>query len=74
METTVLRIYAGKPVLRLVDGETEKYCPGCYEWWPQTEEFFSFIRTRGHYHNECKACRQAKQAARREAQSAIVLQ
>lgn len=63
----VIRRYAGRPVLRKIDGEIEKLCGHCEEWWPQTDEFFSFITTRGHYHSECKACRAEQTAARRAA-------
>lgn len=48
----------------------EKLCPGCDTWWPQDEEFFSFIRTRGHFHNRCRACRASDQAARRQSRNA----
>lgn len=62
----IVRHYAGRPVLRKADGETEKFCGRCEEWWPQTDEFFSFITNRGHFHNECKACRAEQQAERRK--------
>lgn len=48
----------------------EKLCPGCLQWWPQDEEFFSFISTRCHFHNECRACRAAAQARRRQSRIA----
>ncbi|BCP56294.1 hypothetical protein K32_49110 [Kaistia sp. 32K] len=62
----IVRYYAGRPVVRKVDGETEKSCSRCQEWWPQTDEFYSFIHSRGHYHNECRACRAQQQANRRK--------
>jgi hypothetical protein len=62
----IVRQYAGRPVVRIEDGEKEKLCGRCNEWWPQTEEFFSFIATRKHFHNECRACRAQQQAQRRK--------
>ncbi|HGE7291984.1 TPA: hypothetical protein ACGCBD_002739 [Pseudomonas aeruginosa] len=50
----------------------EKLYPGCLQWWPQDEEFFSFISTRCHFHNECRACRAAAQARRRQSRIAAL--
>lgn len=55
---------------RMTDLGVEKLCPGCLQWWPQDEEFFSFISTRCHFHNECRACRAAAQARRRQSRIA----
>ncbi|WEW97727.1 hypothetical protein P3T65_26445 [Pseudomonas nitroreducens] len=57
-------------VTRVTDLGTEKLCPGCDTWWPQDGEFFSFITTRGHFHNRCRACRAGEQAARRQHEKA----
>jgi hypothetical protein len=47
--------------LREVDGETEKYCPVCREWWPADEEFFYFSKGRLQY--TCKACSNERRTA-----------
>ncbi|GLU38845.1 hypothetical protein [Pseudomonas sp. NBRC 100443] len=57
-------------VTRQTELGREKLCPGCDTWWPQDDEFFSFISTRGHYHNRCRACRARDQAERRNARKA----
>jgi RNase P subunit RPR2 len=37
------------------DGEKEKYCPSCDEWWPADKEFF-FSGGHGDLMARCKAC------------------
>lgn len=37
------------------DGELEKYCPGCNEWWPADSEFF-YSSGHGKLAKLCKAC------------------
>ena len=37
------------------DGEREKFCPRCKEWWPADKEFFYSNGHRG-LHSLCKAC------------------
>jgi hypothetical protein len=58
--------YNGQQVKRITELGIEKLCPGCNDWWPQTPEFFSYITTRGHYRNECRACLAQAQAVRRQ--------
>jgi hypothetical protein len=58
--------YNGQQIKRTTELGTEKLCPGCHEWWPHTAEFFSYITTRGHYHNQCLACRAQAQVVRRQ--------
>lgn len=62
------------PKLRTVDGEREKLCTRCNEWWPADEEFFYKDPTgaAGLFYC-CKACyaewriaQAAKKAARIE--------
>lgn len=39
------------------DGEPEKWCPRCKEWWPADTEFFFASRGRGDgLQPWCKAC------------------
>jgi hypothetical protein len=58
--------YNGQRIKRTTELGTEKLCPGCQEWWPHTAEFFSYITTRGYYHNQCLACRAQAQVVRRQ--------
>ena len=37
------------------DGEVEKYCPGCDEWWPNDKEFY-YGAGKGKLWRLCKAC------------------
>ncbi len=50
------------------DGEKERYCAGCDEWWPADKEFFF---TSGHgprqLASQCKACYLEKKNAKRRA-------
>lgn len=41
---------------RMIDGELEKRCPACKEWWPADTEFFFPLRQGGDLHSSCKAC------------------
>lgn len=47
------------------DGENERYCTGCHEWWPMTEEFFGFLSTRGHFRSHCRVCEAAAERDRK---------
>jgi len=39
------------------DGELEKRCSICHEWWPADREFFqSCSRNFGGLHSQCNAC------------------
>lgn len=41
------------------DGELEKHCPKCDDWWPADREFFfGYTDKEGneHLHDWCKAC------------------
>lgn len=43
------------------DGELERYCSICHEWWPADQEFFyHWVDKDGllHFHSWCKACYQ----------------
>lgn len=42
--------------LRIIDGETEKLCLKCGEWWPATTEFFYRAHKGGYLRSPCKAC------------------
>lgn len=57
--------YRGRTVRRMTEIGLEKLCPGCKEWWPQSNEFYTWIATRNHYHNKCRACLASDEAARR---------
>ncbi len=41
---------------RMADGELEKRCPACEEWWPADTEFFFSLRNGADLHSYCKAC------------------
>jgi len=38
------------------EGEMERYCPKCQEWWPADREFFYTTGSKGELHSWCKAC------------------
>ena len=58
---------------RVIDGEKERLCTGCNEWWPADEEFFYRDGGRG-LSSQCKACYLEKKYAKRKLQkSADVL-
>ncbi len=44
-----------KGVTRIVDGEVEKFCHKCSEWWPATDEYF-YRSTCKNLRSPCKAC------------------
>lgn len=45
------------PKLRCSDeGELEKFCRQCQEWWPATDEFFYRSARSGNFRSPCKAC------------------
>lgn len=47
------------------DGELERYCPRCDEWWPADREFFYTTGSDEELHSWCKACYQERRNARR---------
>ena len=50
------------------DGEKERYCPGCNEWWPADKEFFyGDGHTPRGLASQCKACYLEKKYAKRRA-------
>jgi len=55
---------------RLVDGEWEKFCPRCSDWWPADTEFFHPFKPYGLQY-VCKAC-EAEMAGRDSASKAMV--
>ena|GEM_PF-1851786 len=64
--------------LRVVEGQQEKFCPRCNEWWPADAEFFNADakRVAGLFYC-CRACSkdlradyEAKKAAAKASRSA----
>ena len=50
------------------DGEREKYCPRCQDWWPADKEFFyTSGKMSRQLHSWCKACYQEWRKVRRAA-------
>ena len=49
------------------DGELEKFCPRCEEWWPADREFWYTTGPagKGKLHSWCKACYQEVRNPRR---------
>lgn len=45
------------------EGEQEKRCSRCEEWWPADGEFFFWSKANG-LHSWCKACYMEDRAAR----------
>lgn len=45
-----------KGTFRIAEGELEKHCPQCGEWWPADTEFFFPLRQGAELHSSCKAC------------------
>lgn len=48
--------YPGTPTRINENGETEKLCGKCGEWWPLTPEFFGRNPRTGRLKSPCKAC------------------
>ena len=48
------------------DGELERFCPRCREWWPADKEFFFSSGHNGdELHAWCKACYLERRRERR---------
>lgn len=52
----------------MVDGEVERWCPECRDWWP-IGFFHRNPMSRGGRRRECGACRNEAKNARRRAQA-----
>jgi hypothetical protein len=54
------------PLLRIVNGQQERYCRKCKDWWPNTSEFFYYNKARDGFRSPCKACIADKRAQTNE--------
>jgi len=54
------------------DGELERQCSHCHEWWPADSEFFYGSKRNG-LHSWCKACVLEAKAERRKRKKLEVL-
>lgn len=49
------------------DGDLERFCPKCEDWWPADREFFYTTGSEGKLHSWCKACYEDDRRPRRRA-------
>lgn len=62
-----------KEMLRVVDGETEKFCRVCKEWWPADDEFFPRSpRDKSRFRSPCKCCIDERRRATNETKPCCV--